>query len=123
MCSTEHMSESSTPENLTFYRFVEDHPEKLKFRNGTVLLSFCGNRENCWISYAQKEGEPDSFLELMRAPTMSQWAAKRFEGFGVITGSPADAIMRALVQVGGAEVLKPGERGRLPRHGRQGKYH
>jgi hypothetical protein len=95
---------------VTRYRFVEGHAEKLEYPSGIVRLSFCGNRGDYWVLYATKENDPNSFLEIMRRPTMLEWATARFEGFDVPTGSPADKIMQKLVRQGDAVLMAPGER-------------
>jgi hypothetical protein len=107
---------------LTRYRLVEGYSEKLEYPTGTVHLSFCGNREDCWMLYATKEGDPASFLEIMRRPTMFEWAQARFQGFDVAAGSPADKILAKMVREGNAVKMAPGENFYI-RSVRQQRYH
>ena len=104
MCSTEHM-----PAALSRYRFVEFHPEYLDYPSGRVLLTFRAADDHSWALYAVKESDPTQVLEIMRRPSMLEWAEARFAGFDVATGSAADKLMRRLVQVGGAVAMGPYE--------------
>jgi hypothetical protein len=72
--------------------------------------------------FAAKEDDRSSWIEIMRRPTMLEWAQARFEGFNVVTGSPADKIMQRLVREGGAVVLKPNETYHKPREKKR-PYH
>jgi hypothetical protein len=109
--------------NVTRYRLLEFYPERLEYKGGRVLLSFCGNRDNCWMFYAVKENDPTSWIEIMRRPTLHEWARARFEGFDVPTGSPADKIMQRLVRERGAVVMAPGEEYRAKKKEKQKPYH
>lgn len=100
---------ASAPPEMTRYRLIEDYPELLDYPSGRVRLSFCANRENCWMLYATKESDPESFLEIMRRPTMFEWAKARFEGFDVVTDSPADKILQKMAREGNAVKMAPEE--------------
>jgi hypothetical protein len=121
MCSTEHMS--TEPPQFTRYRLIEFYPERLTYKGGHVLLTFRGDRDNCWMFYAVKENDPTRWIEIMRRPTMHEWACARFEGFDVVSGSPADRIMKRLVKEGGAIVMASGEKYFPKRTEKQKPYH
>lgn len=110
--STDH------PPLTSRYRILEGYPEKLRYANATVYISFRADRDQSWYMYAVREDDPAHVVEIMREPTMLQWSEARYSGFDVIAGSPADKIMKRLVREGGALQMRPGEvflRKRTPR--------
>lgn len=114
---------STDPPKFNRYRLVEGYREKLVYPSGTVTISFCANREDCWMLYATKDGDPKSFLEIMRRPTMLEWAEARFEGFEVEAGSPADKILAKMAREGNAVKMAPGETHYVGRRNKQPRYH
>ena len=97
------------PPATSRYRFLKFHPEHLDYPSGRVLLSFRAEADHAWVLYAVKENDASQVLEIMRRPTMLEWAEARFSGFDVPTGSPADKLMRRLVREGGAVAMGPYE--------------
>lgn len=91
------------------YRLLPFYSERLRFRNGSVLLSCRCDSGGAWVFYAVKEDDPSAEVEIMRRDTMVRWAADRFSGFDLEAGSPADKVMRALVKADGATVMSAGE--------------
>ena len=103
----------------TRYRLNEGYPDKLNYKNGCVLISFRADDDHSWYLFAAKESDPTNTIEIMRGPSMLEWSNARFEGFDVLTGSPADRIMQKLVREGGAVVMASDETFRLKREKRE----
>lgn len=83
MCSAEHMDESHS--KVTRNRLIEDYPDKLRFKNGTVAISFRADDDKSWYLFAAREDDPTNTIDLMHGPSMLQWSTSRFEGFEVVT--------------------------------------
>lgn len=98
------MSDES-PLPTTRYRVLPCCPDRLDYRGGRICLSVRCNPDQSWLWYAYKYTDESSVLELMRRPSMVEWAHDRFHGFDVITGSAADKIMQRLVRERGAEII------------------
>ncbi len=96
---------------MTRYCLIENYDDVLRFRDGLVRITFRADEDDCWKLYAVRDDDPSRRCELMRRPTMMEWNRTRFDGFEVPTGSPADKIMQALVRLGQARLLEPGQQG------------